>query len=70
MVNLTTINPKGIYTSKEACELLGISSVTLWRIRRAGQVKYLKRGDGALVRFLGQHLLDYIHGSERGGKAA
>ena len=33
-------NEKRVYTSKEASEFLCVSSVTLWRERRAGRIAY------------------------------
>ncbi|HOP21093.1 MAG TPA: helix-turn-helix domain-containing protein, partial [Amphiplicatus sp.] len=46
-------------TEREAAERLGISSCTLQRLRRAGEIAYLKIG-GRLVRYTEKQIADYL----------
>src|SRR5215216_5613233 len=47
-----------LFNEKEACAVLGISAVTLWRLRRAGQISYrrvfnsLRYSEADLTEFL------------------
>jgi excisionase family DNA binding protein len=47
-----------ILTSKEVCELLKISPVTLWRERRAGRITYRKVSSKVI--FLRDDVLEYL----------
>ena len=49
----------GRFTSREAADILGLSTPTLNRIRARGDIAYLKLGDRQ-VRFFGFQLLSYM----------
>jgi excisionase family DNA binding protein len=44
--------------SKEACELLKCSSVTLWKLRKANEIPFLK--NNTAVRFRRTDIINYI----------
>ena len=52
------INANDIFTSKEACLLLKISPVTLWRERKAGRISF--RRIASKVMFTRQDLELYL----------
>lgn len=57
------IDSEARYTEREASELLGVSRVTLWKMRRDGEIEFmpwLKRS----IRYRGAHLLAYIARAE------
>lgn len=57
---MTVNNPitPGLLTSKQAAELLGISTRTLWRLQAAKEIAYIKLGKS--VRFDPADLAAYI----------
>ncbi len=70
MILLSNIREDALYTDLEVQQLLGVTRVTLWRLRQKGYLRYIKREDGANVLYRGKHLLEYLQSCERGGQAA
>lgn len=55
-----------IYTNKEASEILRVSTVTLWRERRARRITY--RIIGSKIVYLAADLEEYLERNKRSSK--
>lgn len=55
----------GVLSEIDACRLLNVSRTTLWRLRRAGRIKYLQLG--SRVGYLLTHLHEFLHSCEKKG---
>lgn len=54
---------KEIYTTEEACEILHMSHMTLWRERKAGRIAY-RRCAGKIL-FTSDDILQYLESLKR-----
>jgi excisionase family DNA binding protein len=57
-------NVPNLLNEAEAAKLLGVSKVTLWRARKAGELKFYRVG-GSKVRYAIEHLNEYLTTRER-----
>jgi excisionase family DNA binding protein len=60
------ITETGVLSTSDACRLLNVSRTTLWRLRRAGRVKYLQLG--SRIGYLLTHIHEFMHSCERKGQ--
>jgi len=67
MVTPALIEPRGIYDDGALVLALGIPSATLIRARRAGHLRYSRKGKR--VFYVGQWVLDWITFEQRNGPA-
>lgn len=51
------------YSESDAVRILGLSRVTLWRLRQSGRLQHLRVGHH--VRYLRRHLEAYLKSCER-----
>ena len=67
MNNITTTATKGLLTTKQAAEYLGISPATLdtWRCTKRNVIPYIKLG-GRFVRYRQEDLDNFIEASTVG----
>ena len=56
-----------LYTTKETCATLKISSITLWRLRKAGKITF--RLVASKIVYLREDLENYLEQNKRGGFA-
>jgi excisionase family DNA binding protein len=59
------ITEAGVLSTSDACRLLNVSRTTLWRLRRAGKVRYFKIG--SKLGFLLTHIHEFLHSCEKKG---
>lgn len=52
-------------TEAEFCRALGVARQTVWRMRKAGRLSYLKIGGS--VRYLPRHLEEFLASCEHNG---
>jgi excisionase family DNA binding protein len=64
---LSAISPNDLYSEKQAAQLLGISRVSLWRLREAGEIQIVPIL-GRMVRFRGRQLLAFIERAEKNAR--
>ncbi len=50
-------------TEKEFCDQVGLSRITVWRLRKAGKLSYLQIG-GA-VKYTSRHVEEFLQAHER-----
>jgi excisionase family DNA binding protein len=54
------IDPSGVYSVKEVCQLLSTGRQTVYRAVRAGDLKAVPLNDRGDLRIRGQWVLDYL----------
>lgn len=57
-----------VMTEKEACELLGIAEVTLWRERKKGRISFIRVG--GKIRYFRSDVLIYLNRNRHQATAA
>jgi hypothetical protein len=58
MATVISIDPAGIYDDIILCNLLGVSTQTLNRARRSGELRSTRKGQRIL--YVGQWVLDWL----------
>lgn len=53
-----SLSPNDVLTTKQVCEILNISPVTLWRERKAGRISF--RRVASKIRFLREDIESYL----------
>lgn len=51
------------FSEKEFCEQVGLSRISVWRLRKAGKISYLQIGGS--VKYTTRHVEEFIRSHER-----
>ncbi len=59
----TVVTTRALYTEREACDYLRVSSVTLWRERKKGKISF--RRVASKIVYLQEDLENYLNRNKR-----